>query len=512
MMAEKELLDDIGRLLESIGADLEALREQLKHALENAEKDPRSALGHSRASLEALVSDLLQRWESPMPGPVLLDQKISRLAELTRNAGRAWSGASTGGHAAGQAPPMLPVLVHKHFCTVREYGNFGAHLRTDPWDKEKSGEALTISLAAWRYILQWFEARFVLGQRVFGLGEIGERLSRDAGLRPHRLANLRLNRSARLLGRLGVRLRCLRAVGEGGVAWNLGDSCCLGWEPAAICTARDDGDRPYLLVAWTGRGRCRFKGVRLSVLDMADPRRVLYRHVLLVSAGTVPGALFGPLPLQAETARARRQSAGCAMAVVGSLLLFADGASAGFRVFDLGCIFTAASDPTRTKVGTKGGPHAYDYRYILPQVGTIELPDGVIPQAAGPHGSPAGPSALLIAGAAARDDESARTVVNRYVLSGQSLVPCASPSVAFALPGGGRIYGVVGCDDRMFLLSGEGATRTLVVRNAVGGGEKVSAWPRRAAGLALDWEAKDLWSLIPGIGSRAAFHSSLSLY
>ena len=108
-----------------------------------------------------------------------------------------------------------------------------------------------------------------------------------------------------------------------GWSWDAADADDPGWVPQGVACARAG---EVLLVSWYAPRRrlLRTAGSRVSVVDVRDPQRVRYRHVLLVRPRRPASLLgLGRVPVHAG-----------GLAVVGDLLYVAD-TRAGVRVFRL---------------------------------------------------------------------------------------------------------------------------------------------------------------------------------
>ncbi len=170
-----------------------------------------------------------------------------------------------------------------------------------------------------------------------------------------------------------------------GFCWEDGDDGQPGqyseWWPQGITTTRDaldageyDGHQ-LVLVSWYHKGVGQeggtpLKGVRVSFVDWDADYPNTYRHVLLVEpyldAG---GANFRPLLTSDDTASLHAGG----IVWYGNLLYVAD-TSRGFRIFDLERMYEVSTGD-KSKVGRQpdGSYHAFDYRYVLPQVGWVDL-------------------------------------------------------------------------------------------------------------------------------------------
>lgn len=132
-----------------------------------------------------------------------------------------------------------------------------------------------------------------------------------------------------------------------GYRWGLRDQWDQRWWPQGIAVGEHDS-RSLVLVSWYAQPKRGIEqGARISVLDLSDPRRVTYRHVLLVAARvTEAGGVLEPVLAHAG-----------GIAWDGDRLLVAatfDGIRE-FRLSDLRRI----ADPARRPFG---------YELVLPQV------------------------------------------------------------------------------------------------------------------------------------------------
>lgn len=186
-----------------------------------------------------------------------------------------------------------------------------------------------------------------------------------------------------------------------GFRWDSGDQGVEYWVPqgitgtaAAQASGETSNGRKLLLVSWYydmddsdsnepkpencdipcecttvsegyGSDVVRNKGVRVSFVDVTKMSRVNYRHTLLVEPyrrqdGTPD---YCPVPIHAG-----------GIAWMHHLLYVAD-TSYGLRVFDTSRILEVSTDD-KSIVGYHGDEyHAFNYRYILPQVKAYKLDD-----------------------------------------------------------------------------------------------------------------------------------------
>lgn len=148
-----------------------------------------------------------------------------------------------------------------------------------------------------------------------------------------------------------------------GFTWDREDSTTSNWYPQGISGSGDAsptgtvGGRRLVLVSWYAR-RTSHKGVRVSVVDITDPKRIRYRHLLLVEPRITPaGPTFVPVPIHAGGI------------VLYKNLLYVVDTDAGIRVFDTDRLIKTRPDVRKTQCGvSEGGAYAFDYRYAIPMV------------------------------------------------------------------------------------------------------------------------------------------------
>ncbi len=182
------------------------------------------------------------------------------------------------------------------------------------------------------------------------------------------------------LNRRGTTARVPAAAADYGFRWNLCDQLTRRWWPQGITTSADASDtglvdgRRVVVVAWYAKKRDGVsKGVRLSVVDVTDPARPTYRHVLLVQPGTAEPGELGALgaPRGRSVPVAMRPVVVHAGGIVwyGPSLLVAD-THGGIRVFDVAdiCRVGAVQAPSAVAPERPGPDEApYGYCYVLPQ-------------------------------------------------------------------------------------------------------------------------------------------------
>ncbi|MFD3547929.1 hypothetical protein ACFWUW_20395 [Streptomyces sp. NPDC058655] len=165
-----------------------------------------------------------------------------------------------------------------------------------------------------------------------------------------------------------------------GFAWNPGDQGAVEWVPQGITTSADAlgaglwpaGGKRVVLVSWyfeadtNGDEVNEFavdKGIRISFVDYSSASAPVYRHVLLVE------------PVRAADGTATyepvRKHAG-GIVWYGNLLYVVD-TYKGLRVFDLDRMFEVSTGlPDVCGKHTDGSHHAYDYRFVAPQIAAYD--------------------------------------------------------------------------------------------------------------------------------------------
>ncbi|WP_406637484.1 hypothetical protein [Amycolatopsis sp. WGS_07] len=158
----------------------------------------------------------------------------------------------------------------------------------------------------------------------------------------------------------------------GGFRFDDGDNDDCTNYPQGITTSRDavggdnggnyDGHQ-LVAVSWYTRDACGGKQVRsritLADWDATYPNK--YRKILLVEpTGTTASPNYKDIPIHAG-----------GVSWYGDYLYVAD-TGGGMRVFDMRKILEVNSGGTADQIGLSGGQYyAHNYRYVLPQVGTV---------------------------------------------------------------------------------------------------------------------------------------------
>jgi hypothetical protein len=162
-----------------------------------------------------------------------------------------------------------------------------------------------------------------------------------------------------VLASRGHRARRRRVPGSTvaeGFRWRLVDVWSPTWWPQGVAVGEHAG-APVALASWFAQPRRgREMGSRITVVDLSDPSRPRYRHVLLVSPQRRDDAVsFDAVKVHAG-----------GIAWAGDRL-FVSATYGGIREFRLSDIVRMRS---RGFLRRPGGP--FGYRYLLPEYGTFE--------------------------------------------------------------------------------------------------------------------------------------------
>ncbi len=157
-----------------------------------------------------------------------------------------------------------------------------------------------------------------------------------------------------------------------GFRWNDGDVAVTYWYPQGVTGSWDaspDGliaGRRVAAVAWhydeEAAGTAQDKGVRVSFADITEMDDISYRHVLLVEPFDNDGV--------ADFRAAEIHAGGIVW--LGDHLLVAD-TTYGIRVFDMTRVLEVATGVDSIGWDGVSAYHAYNYRYVLPQVSRYAL-------------------------------------------------------------------------------------------------------------------------------------------
>ena len=301
-----------------------------------------------------------------------------------------------------------------------------------------------------------------------------------------------------LLRRRGRRARVSRPLAEAavwGFRWPLIEQWSRRWWPQGVDTRPDGGD--ILAVSWFAqRRRGRSRGSRVSFVDLRDPRRPRFHHVLLVE------------PVRGHDGRVRMDPvhvhAG-GLAWVGGRL-YAAATFDGLVSFELDDIL----DTNRRRPG-RAGP--FGARYVLPlsaryraaaRDGARSLRYSFVSVERG--GTTGAPSHLVVGefGAESTGRRLARIGVPGRPTTGDE--PSAADVVEVTEPGIARMQGSCVIGDRWFVSASNGLEPGDLWVGAPGGWTRhADVLPAGPEDLAASVDGSTIWSLSEWPGRRWVF-------
>ncbi|EQD83881.1 hypothetical protein A8924_6107 [Saccharopolyspora erythraea NRRL 2338] len=267
-----------------------------------------------------------------------------------------------------------------------------------------------------------------------------------------------------------------------------------------------------LLVSWYDAQNLG-KGVRISFVDNSDPANVRYRHALLVEP-TAGDDFRGVTVPDGKSLHAG------GIAWVGHHLYVVD-TDRGVRVFDLDHIWRTAADPSKSKIGNDGNGnfHAFDYRFVIPQVGEYTQDGTCVRPAPNPKTDPLCWSYVGV-------DHSSNSLVTGEYISGKPggrVVhwPIDETTGRLVTGGGGavssvaayqtsrtNVQGATSHDGTFWLSSSTGRGNDgQLHRTRVGQSGTTSATPTGPEDLSFDPASGDLWSVSEWPELRVVFRT-----
>lgn len=319
-----------------------------------------------------------------------------------------------------------------------------------------------------------------------------------------------LNRVASKISKL-TDLPCLQT----GFEWESGDQDVKYWIPQGIAgsaTATPDGawaGKKLLLVSWyhdkaLDAAGSPDKGVRVAVVDVTNMAAIKYRLVLLVEPYMASGvASFKPVSLHAG-----------GIAWRGNYLYVAD-TSTGVRVFDVQQMLqvqTGKGDSVG-KVSEAAGYHAFNYKYVLPQVGRYALCGGACcARFSFAELDLSSSPVSLVMGEYSVDTLLGR--VHRWPLEPSTNRLAAPGGVVQAsqafFPGVVKMQGAQMWNGHLYV-SSSAAKKTgttsagSLFHAAIGGAIQTLSWPHHPEDFHYAAASDNLWSLTEDAGERAVF-------
>ncbi len=291
------------------------------------------------------------------------------------------------------------------------------------------------------------------------------------------------------------------------IGWNAGDQDVAYWIPQGL-TGSPDADasglvagRRLALVSWyhdlaAEPGATADKGVRVSLVDVTDPARATYRHLLLVEPFDDAGrASFRRVPVHAG-----------GIVWIGRSLYVAD-TSVGFRVFDLARVLRIAGGGDAIGWDAAAGAYsAAGYAYVVPQVGRYAHRSACAPRFSfvGLDRSTSPPS--LVSGEYIATDATGRLFRWPLVAGSERLGAGTSlPSEAF-VSGVQQLQGGLSNAGRYYLSTSQPAAGAgALVVSEVGRRRGQVTWCDAPETLVFDTITQSLWGASEAAGRRYVF-------
>jgi hypothetical protein len=262
------------------------------------------------------------------------------------------------------------------------------------------------------------------------------------------------------------------------------------------------------------------KGARISFVDMANPDRPKYRHVLLVEPYLDPATGGAGTP----TFRAVKIHAGGIM-WYGDLLYVVDSAGAsernGIRIFDTRKMLKLGTNPD-TAIGRQsdGSYAAYGYTYVLPQSAAYDAqkPAGGEKSIAWSFISldrSTAPDSIVVGEYGTPTDPADQKRLFRWKLDATTRLLTATSNVATASYAVqidiNEMNGATSVAGKYYIARANGNSPGNLVTWVPGNLVKFNDEPPHAEDLSYDKTTGFLWNLTEPIGDRYVFGRSISL-
>ncbi|MDP7035455.1 MAG: hypothetical protein QF752_13280 [Planctomycetota bacterium] len=280
--------------------------------------------------------------------------------------------------------------------------------------------------------------------------------------------------------------------------WNWGDFVTKKWMPQGISSSMEGWSRgtvsgkKVLLVSWYSKTNTSTesaqRGCRISVIDISNPNKIRYRHILLVvPKGSDSQPNFGPAVRKTGGLYAPLKGGGIAW--YGNYLYVPEYRN-GFRVFDLRLIMKVSTYNSH-RCGRRGNSSsAFGYKYILPQVAHYRLLEGgglfnfaSIDRSTRPHS--------ILSGDYIYPGNEGR--IYRWSLNGRT---CKLSDTKSTQVYSTRLKGMQGSisNDRVFWTNCSGFWPR-IYRQTVAGSTRAYRWPIGPEDLSYDVKRGDIWAL-----------------
>ncbi|MFD3698824.1 hypothetical protein ACFWUZ_22195 [Streptomyces sp. NPDC058646] len=325
-----------------------------------------------------------------------------------------------------------------------------------------------------------------------------------------------------------------------GFTWNPGDQSAVEWIPQGITTSADAlgaglwpaGGKRVVLVSWyfeTDPDEDQVhefaidKGIRLSFVDYSSASAPVYRHVLLVEPLRSGDGTYTYQPI--------RKHAGGIM-WYGNRLYVVD-TYKGLRVFDLDRMFEVSTGlPDICGKHTDGSYHAYDYRFVAPQIAAYDNTGTLLRFSAIGLDRASSPDSLTVTEYATSLDTPVvdysgdgwngnGTKINtpkivRWPLASTTRELASTTASEAVTVNQGKIQGVVSRQNKHYLSRSDGPSSNGYLRTVTSGTDTPSTVVRLAvgsedlsfhSGTTTDWAYREsvIWNLSEYAGRRAVY-------
>ena len=293
--------------------------------------------------------------------------------------------------------------------------------------------------------------------------------------------------------------------------WDAEDSRSARWWPQGITSSADgcpdglyDGREVLVTTSYSKKLRGLGKGARITVVDVTDPSRLRYRHVLLVVAALTSDGRVQLRPVRAHAGGV----------VWHGPYLHVAGTAKGVYTFCIDDIVPVTGTDRPEALGElpTGGLAGYGHRYVLPLrlLHSSSAPEGVTEvrysflSLTREDGTP-----QLLAGEYGRGDMTTRLL--RYDLDPATMLLCSDPA-GVARPsflhdaGVPRMQGAVGVDGRLHVTTSAGRRRGSLWAGEPGRLQRFAATLPPGPEDICYWPSRDqLWSLTEYPRARMVF-------
>ncbi|WP_327167274.1 hypothetical protein [Streptomyces subrutilus] len=325
-----------------------------------------------------------------------------------------------------------------------------------------------------------------------------------------------------------------------GFTWNPGDQDAVEWIPQGITTSADAlgaglwpaGGKRVVLVSWyfeTDPDQDKTdefaidKGIRVSFVDHSSASAPAYRHVLLVEPVRLADGTASYQPITKHAG---------GIAWYGNRLYVVD-TYKGLRVFDLDRMFEVGTGlPDVCGKHTDGDYHAYDYRFVAPQIAAYDNTGTLLRFSAIGLDRASSPDSLTVTEFATGLDSPvvdysgsgwngngttiATPKIVRWPLDHTTRAPASTTATEAVTVKQGKLQGVVSRQSTHYLSRSDGPASNGYLRTVRSGADTPSTVVRLGVGCedlsfhsatAADWAYREsvIWTLGEYAGRRSVY-------